>query len=181
MATALSLFAALFIGTQSPENARADETSCAFALLQHAGRAEIVGSPELRSRTSVLEQPDSPLAILRVDVSELKLTLGGPAQQHEGQFRIQVQNVSNRVVKDARIMLRYWSGRGGGGSGPAWKEPLAPGALVWLSANSRGSGVRPGEEMESGLELRLVVESVEMEGCVYKPAQAHRITGPPSS
>ena len=32
--------------------------------------------------------------------------------------------------------------------------------------------------METDLELRVVVESVEIEGCVYKPAQAHRITGP---
>jgi hypothetical protein len=181
MVTALSLSAALFIGTQSAEQTTSDETTCAFALLQRVGRAEIVGAPDLRSRTLVLEQPDSPLAILRVDVSELKLTLGGPALHHDGQFRIQVQNVSNRVIKDARIMLRYWSGRGGGGSGPAWKEPLAPGAVVWLSANSRGSGVRPGEEMEGGLQLRLVVESVEIEGCVYKPAQAHRITSAPSS
>jgi hypothetical protein len=181
MVTALSVFAALFIGAQSPEKPASDHTPCAFGLLQRVGQAEVIGSPELRSRTLVLEQPDSPLAILRVDVSDLKLNLGGPTHDHEGQFRIQVQNVSNRVVKDATIMLRYWSGRGGGGSGPAWKQPLAPAAVVWLSGNSRGSGVRLGEGMETGLELRLVVESVEIEGCVYKPAQAHRITGPPSS
>ena len=75
-------------------------------------------------------------------------------------------------------MLMFWSGRVGGGHGPVWKQPLAPGAAVWFDGNTRGSGVSPGVDMETDLELRVVVESVEIEGCVYNPAQAHRITGP---
>lgn len=180
MSTELLLVAALFVGTQSPHVPTSNQKSCAFDLLQRVGQAEVIGSPELLTRTRVLDQPDSPLAILRVDVSDLKLNLGGPAQNHDGRFRIQVQNVSNRVVNAATIMLRYWSGRGGGGSGPDWKRPLAPGAVVWLSDESRGSGVRPGEDLQSDLELRFVVESVEFGACVYKPAQAYHITGPPS-
>jgi hypothetical protein len=180
MSTELLLSAALFIGTQLPDTPTSNQTTCAFELVQRVGQAEVLGSPELVSRTRVLEQPDSPVAILRVDVSNLKLNLAGPAHDHDGEFRIQVQNVSNRVINSATVMLRYWIGRGGGGSGPAWRQPLAPRAVVWLSAKSRGSGVRPGAELERDLEFRLVVESVEFGGCVYKPAQAHRITGPPS-
>lgn len=177
MATGLFLSAALLVATQSPAGPISDQTACAFDVMQRVRQPEVIGSPELRSRTRVLQQPDSPLAIVRVDLSDLRLNLLGSTQEHEGRFSIQVQNVSSRTINRATTMLRYWSGRGGGGSGPAWKQPLAPGAVVWLTAGSRGSGVRPGEEMERDLELRVVVESVEFEGCLYKPAQAHLITG----
>jgi hypothetical protein len=171
----VALLGALFFpGAAAPQQSA--ENGCGFTLSRQRVEPAIVGPPELVSRAHVLAQPDSPVVILSLDLSGITVNLAGPSHNREGQFRVQVQNVSDQAVKTANVMLRYWSGTGGGGHGPAFKEPLEPGEVRWLTGGGRGNSVRPGHDMESSLELRAVVESVELADCIYRPAQAHRIT-----
>ncbi len=53
--------------------------SCTFSIPAEPALPEIVGAPDVKERTWVMAQPDSPLAILRVDLSDTTLNDSGDA------------------------------------------------------------------------------------------------------
>jgi hypothetical protein len=123
-------------------------------------------------RARVLSQPDSPVAVLSVDLSQLVLTTGGSSYDYDGTFGIQIRNVSDRLIKSAMVSLFFWSELEGGGRHIGLNHALAPGDAAWLAGGGSGYAWRLGHDMDENLALRVAVESVEIDGCIYRPAQA---------
>jgi hypothetical protein len=144
---------------------------CAFRVLSGLPRSSLIGSPDLVRRVRVLPQPDSPIAVLSVDVSQLRLNAAGYSYDYDGKFGVRIRNVSDWVIKSATVSLLFWSENDGGGRHIALNHALAPGDAAWLAGGGNGYGWRLGHDIEN-LELRIAVESVEMDGCSYRPAQA---------
>jgi hypothetical protein len=153
------------------------EQACAFRLFKPPTRLSLVGSPDLVRRARVLPQPDSPVAVLSVDLSQLVLTTGGSSYDYDGKFGIQIRNVSDRVIKSAMVSLLFWSELEGGGRHTGLNHALAPGDAAWLAGGGNGYAWRLGHDMDENLELRVAVESVEIDGCIYRPAQARPVAG----
>jgi hypothetical protein len=101
---------------------------------------EIVGEAPILSRASVMVQPDSPLAIVRLDLSRMQLSAGRGWYTTGGQYTVDVKDLSDRILIDARISVRasFVSGTGGG-------SDLASADLS-DQANRPGSSGRRGPE-----------------------------------
>jgi hypothetical protein len=71
---------------------------CDFVLSTEPQTVQIVGSPEVTMRTSIMRQPDSPLAILAVDLSSMQLTAAPGTFSRSGRAAVVVKNVSDRIL-----------------------------------------------------------------------------------
>ena len=88
---------------------------------------------------------------------------------------LEIRNVSDQPVTDVRLTVFAGAGpHSGVGDGSRTAGPLAPGetAVVRLGGGS-GSGGAPGDE----LAIDLVVESVRVGACEYRPSQSVPIAG----
>lgn len=163
----LALVAALIVAVPQSE----PHTLCAFTISRDAEAPQITGAPEVVSRTSVLHQPDSPLAIVAVDLSGMQLATAPGTYIRSGREAVVVKNVSDRILTDARV--RVFVGFGpdsGGGIGSKLKQPLRPGEQVRLEWSSNGQGNHPSTSDE--LVVVASVQEVTTEGCVYRPSQS---------
>jgi len=173
MGAMASLVVSTLLFAQAPGHPVPDPEACAFTVAADGRAPEIVGPPEIVARARVVAQPDSPLVIRRVDLSDFVLLIGGSGVDYEGFYTMDVQNVSNRVIEDIRAGMSLWDEHRGATSGPRLKAPLAPGETVRLrTGGGRGGSVHPGESREDTVRLLFVVESVQLPGCFLKPAQA---------
>ncbi len=145
--------------------------SFTFNILAEPALPQIVGAPDAKERTSLMTQPDSPLAILRVDLSDTTLNDSGDAFETGGRYVIDVKNVSDRLLTDAEVWIRVGTGtRSGVGTGHKVGRALQPGEqarVEWKSGTGRGGG-------GAGRDVSVValVEFVTTPGCTYKPSQA---------
>jgi hypothetical protein len=143
--------------------------SCQFAVSRQSLPPEIHGPENIVSRARVLIQPDSPVALLSVDFSQMTLTVGGASFERSGGYSALIKNVSDRVLTQVEIVVRIRGKNGHIGSGTHWKTPLAPGETARVVARTgRGNGTAPDGEVE----VVTYVDSVETSGCVYKPSQS---------
>lgn len=145
-------------------------SGCGFSTRPAPASPEIVGPPEIVAASRVLLQPDSPLAVRRADLSGLRLYTGGGVLDADGPFSIDVENVSDRTVRDATISLRFWAGSAGGGHGPKLRQPLAPGEVTRLLVP--GGKHHATFDPADGVELVFVVDRADLDECVYYPAVA---------
>ena len=143
--------------------------SCHFAVARQSQPPEIHGPDEIVSRARVLVQPDSPVALLSVDLSPMTLTVSSAGFESSGGYSVLIKNVSDRVLTEVAIFVRIRGKNGHIGSGTHWKTPLQPGETARVVARSgRGNGTAPDGEVE----VVTYVDSVETSGCVYKPSQS---------
>src|SRR5688572_6862019 len=89
---------------------------CGFAVSTEPQTAQIGGSPEMTTRTSVMRQPDSPLAILAVDLSSMQVTAAPGWFSRSGRAAVVVKNVSDRTLNAARVAVFTGFGSHSGGS-----------------------------------------------------------------
>ena len=148
---------------------------CAFTVAGTAELPEVIGPESLVARTRVVLQPDSPIRIQHVDVSKVSLNIRATNAVHSGEVVVRVQNVGDRVVNEAMVSVFYWSGRGGSGQMPSLASPLAPGETRQLQARGSGITSRLPDEPDSAFEIRIFVESVTFDDCLYKPSQVFPI------
>jgi hypothetical protein len=143
--------------------------SCHFAVSRQSQPPEVKGPEEIVSRARVLIQPDSPVALLSVDLSPMTLTVGSAWFERSGGYSALIKNVSDRVLTQVVIFVRIRGKNGHIGSGAQWKTPLHPGETVRIVAHAGGGdGTAPDGEVE----VVTYVDSVETSGCVYKPSQS---------
>ena len=135
---------------------------------------EIVGAPDAIARARVMTQPDSPLAIVRLDLSGINLVAGPGSFERTGRHAVDVRNVSNQVLTDAEVMVHVVIGETGGGSGVGsgrkTGRPLRSGEQIrieWTPGTGRGSNATTDE-----VSIVAVVRQVRMAGCSYVPSQA---------
>jgi hypothetical protein len=163
----LALLAALIMPAPQGE----PHVQCAFTIARAAEPPQITGAPEVVSRTSVMHQPDSPLAIVAVDLSGMQLAAAPGTYIRSGREAVVVRNVSDRILTDVRV--RVFVGFGpdsGGGHGSQVEQPLRPGEQVRLEWSSNGQGNHP--SASDDVVVVASVQEVTTEGCVYRPSQS---------
>lgn len=146
-------------------------SACTFVISAQNGEPEIAGDNEAARRAWVMTQPDSPLAILRVDLSDVALYAGDGYYSRSGRHVVDVKNISDKVITEAQVMVRVaFSVASGGGSGMKLGRPLQPGEqarIEWKSGSGRGSH---GTERE--VSVVALVREVQTAACTYRPSQA---------
>jgi hypothetical protein len=170
--------AALCAVMTSGEIGRANRSAgCSFSLSAEATAPEIVRGTDLPARASVMAQPDSPLAIVRVDFSGMKVTTGGGSFTRTGRHVVDVKNMSDQVLTGARVMVRVGFGASSGiGSGATLGRPLQPGEqarIEWKSGSGQGNSATTDE-----LSIVAMVEEIKTAGCTYHRRHGQRAACP---
>ena len=167
----LFLVAALVVGMSATAGvAQREDGGCSFGKLAPRPAPEILGSPDLVARTQVLLQPDSPVAILRVDVSRVRLFTAPGSYEATGVYSLDVQNISRVPLTDVNVWVSVWLGAAAGAAGKKLGRPLRPGEVAhieWKGGTGRGSDVT---QLEA--ELIAFVDTVKTGTCTFKPSQA---------
>jgi hypothetical protein len=152
--------------------------TCGFTTRIAPPTLVITGPEEITSRVRLVTQPDSPVALSRVDFSEAILNVTDGSFTFEKGYAVEVINLSDRTVTDVRLRSFVRSRNGGAGGGPTVKGPLGPGqsgAHRVSQGRSQGTSPLPSDEVR----VLLSVESVEFSDCVYRPSQVLPVYGQP--
>jgi hypothetical protein len=149
---------------------------CEFSVPRSRPVTEIVGAPELAARVHVMAQSDSPLAIVRVDLTGVKLATGPGWYEESGTYGMDVRNISNRAVTDAAVtvLIRYGNAgivanESGSGAGMAARRPIAAGEQLSLTIKS-GPGWGTVRTDAEAMFVALV-DWIKTPTCTYKPSQ----------
>ncbi len=175
------IVAAVIVCTVAVSGVRvgADSTSpCTFNLSADRPAPEIVGAPDVIARARVMTQPDSPLAIVRVDLSGVNLVAGPGSFEESGRYAVDVKNVSGQVLTDAQVSVHVVFGHGGSGVGSGFKvgrpvRPAEQARIEWKSGPGRGTHGTTEE-----VSVVAMVGWVTSAACKYMPSQAWPITRP---
>ena len=168
----LSILCAATLGVTTVGRTAATEpaSGCTFDIAPAVYAPEVVGDNEAARRASVMTQPDSPLRILRVDLSGVDVKAGAGWFTRSGRHAIDVQNVSEQVISDARVTVKVgFSSRSGVSSSIKLRRPLKPrehARIDWNGGPGRGN-IGTGADVFA----MALVEEVETADCSYRPSQ----------
>jgi hypothetical protein len=161
-------FVGLFLltgGLGTAQQQPADNAACGFAVQGEPAHAAVVGPDDLVPLVYVVEQPDSPLEILSVDLDGMWLSVADERHQEHMAAKYRIRNRSDRTIQNFDINLTISTGGSlGGGIGIGASSSLAPGQTVEITAgHGNGDGGAPGNHVK----LLVFVDSVEFNGCHY--------------
>jgi hypothetical protein len=142
-----------------------DSDACGFTVAGESRRATVAGPDDIVPLVYVVEQPDSPIEILSVDLQGMWLSVSN--DQHTEQYcaRYRVHNRSDRVIQQFNLVLMVSAISGGGGFGAISSSPLAPDQTVEIkSCGGGGHGGLPGNHVR----LLVSVRSVDFGDCFYQ-------------
>lgn len=160
----------LFLGgLGTPQDAPA-LSSCTFSVGENVTAPTLVGPEEITSRIRVLTQPDSPVAVSRLDFSDAELVVAGEYFTFSKEYAIELVNLSDQPVRDTIVMVHVMTKDGGAGGGVGRRMTIAPGRRARISRVS--SGLAQGTAPRDEVTLLVGIQSVEFDDCVYKPAMA---------
>ena len=145
-----------------------DPDACDFSVHGDAAKPTITGPDEIVPLVYVVEQPDSPIEILSIDLTGSWMTIANERFTFGNCAKFTVRNRSDRTVQALGLSLEHNSATRGG-----WlvhrqnPSPLAPGDTVQLgSCNGGGSGSAPGNRVR----LMVSVSTMSLGDCVYSPS-----------
>ena len=160
----------------SSSSAAVPAAECRFALRAQPPTAVIEGPEAITSRVRFVAQPDSPVAITRVDFGGANLMVAGEWFVFDKGYAVELINLTDEPLSNIQVRVHIRSRHGGAGGGPVLKGPLAPGQ----SASLRMSGGRAqGTAPMADVRVLVGVESVDFADCVYKPSQVLPVSGKP--
>jgi hypothetical protein len=141
--------------------------SCGFALQGEPTHPTVTGPNDILPLIYVVEQPDSPIEVVSVDLTGMWLSVAN--EQHTERYcaTYEVRNRSDRPVQafDVELSVSTLDGAGGFGAHPS--SSLAPGQLVEIkSCGGGGRGGAPGNHVR----LLVTVQSVDFGDCFYRPS-----------
>jgi hypothetical protein len=142
--------------------------SCGFAVQGEPGRPTVKGPDDIVRQVYFVEQPDSPIEVVSVDLTGMWLSVSHGQHTERDCAKYRIRNRSDRTVQDFEIMLMLSTIAGaGGGSGTVSSSPLPPGQAVDVeSCGVRGNG----SAKDDYLRLLVYVDKVDFEDCHYKPS-----------
>jgi hypothetical protein len=142
--------------------------SCGFVVQGEPAQPTVKGPDDIVPLVYVVEQPDSPINVVSVDLTGTWLSVS--REQHTEQYcaNYRIRNRSDRTVQKLEIMLMLSTiGGAGGGSGTVSPSPLAPEQAVDVeSCGVRGNG----SSKDDYIRLLVYVDNVDFEDCHYKPS-----------
>jgi len=144
-----------------------DNDACNFSVQGDPVHATVTGPEDIVPLVYVVEQPDSPVEIVSVDLEGMWLSVSGEQHTERDCAQYKVHNRSDRIIQRVEIMLNVSTTSGGGGSGAQSSSPLASGQTVEIKAcGVRGSGGAP----RNHVRLLVSVYSVDFGDCFYRPS-----------
>ena len=142
--------------------------SCGFAVQGEPAQPTVKGPDDIVPLVYVVEQPDSPIEVVSVDLTGTWLSVS--REQHTEQYcaKYRIRNRSDRTIQEFEMMLMLSTIAGaGGGSGTVSSSPLSPGQAVDVeSCGVRGNG----SAKVDYVRLLVYVDKVDFEDCHYKPS-----------
>jgi len=143
---------------------------CSFKMSPEQIRPQILAPPDVMDRIVVIPQPDSPLAILRADLTNMRLAIWpGSSDEQPAAYTLDVKNVGDQPILAADVSVfigRFGSGHGSGGK---LGRPLAPGQqtrIAWRTGGGHGTGPASDEPA-----VTVFVEHIKTAPCDYRPSQ----------
>ena len=144
-----------------------DNEACQFGVGGDPVHATVTGPEDLLPLVYVIEQPDSPVEIVSVDLEGMWLSVSGEQHTARDCAQYKVHNRSDRTIQRFEVMLNVSAASGGGGSGAQSSSPLPSGQTVEIKAcGVRGRGGAPGNHVR----LLVFVRSVDFGDCLYRPS-----------
>jgi hypothetical protein len=141
--------------------------SCGFALQGEPTHPTVTGPDDILPLVYVVEQPDSPIEVVSVDLTGMWLSVANEQHAVQPCATYKVRNRSDRPVQTFDVELSVRALHSGGGFGAHSSSPLAPGQLVEIkSCGGGGRGGAPGNHVR----LLLSVQSVDFGDCFYRPS-----------
>src|SRR5580704_923564 len=142
-----------------------NSNSCGFAVQGEPAQPTVTGPDDIVPLVYVVEQPDSPIEIVSVDLEGMWLSVSGEQHAERDCAKYKVHNRSDRVVQGFDLELSVSTLSGGGGSGAHSSSPLAPGQTVEImSCGGGGHGGAAGNHVR----LLVSVHSVDFGDCLYR-------------
>jgi hypothetical protein len=159
-----SLLLACAFGTAGQQNS---DASCGFVLEGDSSHPSIKGPDDIVPLVYVVEQPDSPIQVLSVDLEGMQLSISNERHSEKDCAKYTVRNRSNRTVQKFAVMLHLATAGGSGATGTPHSSPLAPGQTVDInSCGATGSG----SAKNNYVRLLVYVDAVDLGDCYYKPS-----------
>jgi hypothetical protein len=153
--------------------------ACGFALATTAPAPIVVGPGDVTSKVRFISQPDSPVAVSKLELDPSTLTIGGGTFMLTKNYMVEVVNRSDRPVSNVQLVVTVRTKHGGAGGGPMVKGSLNPGERRLVSLRSSGRGRASGTAPDDEAWLLVGVDSVEVGECTYRPSQALPVFGRP--
>jgi hypothetical protein len=164
------IIGAVLAGMAPSVEAQEPVSGCGFVLAASAIPVTPAGPEEVTSRVRIIAQPDSPVAVTKVDFTGSKLDVVPGFFQWQPTYTLEVINRSNKPISNLLASVYVHSSTlSGVGDGGRWDQMLAPGARAELKVRGgRGHGGFRGEDVS----VDVLIESVTFDGCTYRPSQA---------
>ncbi len=144
-----------------------DNDTCKFSVQGDPVHATVTGPEDILPLVYVVEQPDSPVEVVSVDLEGMWLSVSGEQHTERDCAQYKVHNRSDRMIQRFEIMLNVSAGSGGGGSGAQSSSALASGQTVEIKAcGVRGRGGAPGNRVR----VLVFVREVDFGDCLYRPS-----------
>jgi hypothetical protein len=163
-------FLGLFLQVVTLGSARQQhpDEECTFSVQGEPTRPTVTGPDDLVPLVYVVEQPDSPIEIVSVDLEGMWVSVSHEQVTERSCAKYKVRNRSDRPIQAFGIELRVTNVRGvGGGSGAQSSSPLAPGQTVEIrSCGGGGQGDAP----DNYVRLLVYVGSVNFGDCFCRPS-----------
>jgi len=152
------------LGTAEHQNS---SDSCGFVLEGESSHPTVTGPDELVPLVHVVEQPDSPIEILSVDLTGMWLSISLERTTEHFCAKYRVRNRGNQTVQEFGITLMVSTIAGAGGGSGTIGSLLAPGQTIDVdSCGGRGDG----SAEDNYVRLLVYVNKVDFEDCHYKPS-----------
>jgi len=144
-----------------------DDDACKFSVQGDPVHATVTGPEDILPLVYVVQQPDSPVEFVSVDLEGMWLSVSGEQHTERDCAQYKVHNRSDRTIQRFEIMLNVSAASGGGGSGARSSSALASGQTVEIKAcGVRGSGGAPGNRVR----VLVFVREVDFGDCLYRPS-----------
>lgn len=152
----------------TPQQQQHDDQTCGFTVHGEPTHPDVTGPDDIVPLVYVVEQPDSPIEILSVDLHGMWLSVSGEKLTEHFCNKFIARNRSDRIVQRFDIEIVVQSMSGGGGSGAQSSSPLPPGQTIEISScNGGGSG----GARENRVKVFISVHSADFGDCYYRPSQ----------
>ena len=163
-----SVFLLLVVSFGRARQTQQGSNSCGFAVQGEPAHPTVTGPDDIVPLVYVVEQPDSPIEVVSVDLTGMWLSVANEQTTVKDCAKYQIRNRSDRTVQKSEIMLILsTAGGAGGGSGALTSSSLAPGQTVEVkSCNGGGHG----SAKDNYVRLLVYVHSVDFGECLYRPS-----------
>lgn len=171
----LVAFSFLFSVSVWASEAHGDGDLCSFRLTStEPARPEVLGPPDLVSRVHVLAQPDSPIEITGIDLSDTLISVHRGIYTKHLEVQMKFRNRTDRRLAgvEAWVRLGFLPQGIGSGSGRELTFPrgLAPGQeteYLRVAGGGYGTGPAPHENYF----VVAMIESADVQKCRYFPSR----------